>query len=48
VGGNFLFEDGHVEWVKFYGNLNSIAKSADNNGSGAYYDAPVYIGTGPW
>ena len=47
TGGNFLFEDGHVEWVKFNGNVNSIAKSADNSGSG-YYDAPVYIGFGPW
>ena len=47
TGGNFLFEDGHVEWVKFNGNVNNIAKSADNSGSG-YYDAPVYIGLGPW
>jgi prepilin-type N-terminal cleavage/methylation domain-containing protein len=47
TGGNFLFEDGHVEWVKFNGNVNSIAKSADNSGSG-YYDAPVYLGFGPW
>jgi len=47
TGSNFLFEDGQVEWVKFNGNVNSIAQSADNSGSG-YYDAPVYIGLGPW
>ena len=47
TGGNFLYEDGHVEWVKFNGNTNFIAKAADNGGSG-YYDAPVAIGSGPW
>ena len=49
VGGNFLFEDGSVSWTKFYGNTNSIAKSAINSSSGAtYYDAPTAVGTGPW
>jgi prepilin-type processing-associated H-X9-DG protein len=47
IGGNFLYEDGHVEWVKFDGNTSLIAISA-LNGSSAYYDAPVAIGTGPW
>jgi prepilin-type N-terminal cleavage/methylation domain-containing protein len=49
VGGNFLYEDGSVSWTKFYGNTNSIAKSAINSSSGAtYYDAPTAGGTGPW
>jgi prepilin-type N-terminal cleavage/methylation domain-containing protein len=46
-GGNFLYEDGHVDWIKFNDNTNFIAKSADN-GTQQYYDAPVSIGTGPW
>jgi prepilin-type N-terminal cleavage/methylation domain-containing protein len=46
-GGNFLYEDGHVEWVKFNGSTNAIAISALNGTSG-YYDAPGAIGTGPW
>jgi prepilin-type N-terminal cleavage/methylation domain-containing protein len=46
-GGNFLYEDGHVDWIKFNGNTSFIAISA-NNGVQAYYDAPVAIGTGPW
>jgi len=49
VGGNFLYEDGSVSWTKFYGNTNSIAKSAINATTGAcYYDAPTAVGTGPW
>lgn len=48
VGGNFLYEDGHVDWIKFYGNANFIAKSAQNSAGSAYYDAPVAIGAGPW
>ena len=51
VGGNFLYEDGHVDWIKFNGNTNFIAMSAKQTGGGtppAYYDAPVVIGTGPW
>jgi prepilin-type N-terminal cleavage/methylation domain-containing protein len=46
-GGNYLYEDGHVEWVKFDGNKNYITVSALNGTSG-YYDVPVAIGTGPW
>ena len=46
-GGNFLYEDGHVDWIKFNGSTNTIAMSA-NNGTQQYYDAPVSIGTGPW
>jgi prepilin-type N-terminal cleavage/methylation domain-containing protein len=49
LGGNFLFEDAHVEWVKFNGNLNFIAVSGDNPAnSQSYYDAPAYLGLGPW
>jgi prepilin-type N-terminal cleavage/methylation domain-containing protein len=50
TGGNFLYEDGHLGWVKFNGNLNFIALSGDNsqNAGQKYYDAPTAIGTGPW
>ena len=49
TGGNFLYEDGHVDWVKFFGSLNMIAVSALNGvNDSCYYDAPVAIGTGPW
>jgi len=47
TGGNFLFEDGHVEWNKFAGNTNIVALSV-NNGGQWYFDAPVYLGPGPW
>jgi hypothetical protein len=47
IGGNFLYEDGHVEWVKFNGNTRLITIAA-LNGSSGYYDAPVAIGSGPW
>jgi prepilin-type N-terminal cleavage/methylation domain-containing protein len=47
IGGNFLYEDGHVDWVKFNGKTNTIAIVALNGTSG-YYDAPAAIGTGPW
>lgn len=46
-GGNFLYEDGHVNWVKFDGSTNYIAASGYSSGQG-WYDAPVSIGTGPW
>jgi prepilin-type N-terminal cleavage/methylation domain-containing protein len=49
IGGNFLFEDGHVEWRKFGGNQSLVAKSAINAANQSwYFDAPVDIGTGPW
>jgi len=49
IGGNFLYEDGHVEWTKFGGNQNLIAKSAINIAvQDWYFDAPLSIGTGPW
>jgi prepilin-type N-terminal cleavage/methylation domain-containing protein len=46
-GGNFLYEDGHVDWVKFDGTTTLIALTADNSGQ-KYFDAPVSVGTGPW
>jgi prepilin-type N-terminal cleavage/methylation domain-containing protein len=51
IGGNFLYEDGHVDWVKFNGNTNYVGLTS-SYGSGAgspnWYDAPIAIGTGPW
>jgi prepilin-type N-terminal cleavage/methylation domain-containing protein len=47
IGGNFLFEDSHVEWIKFNGNTNYIALAAQS-GAGLYYCKPVRIGNGPW
>jgi prepilin-type N-terminal cleavage/methylation domain-containing protein len=49
-GGNFLYEDGHVDWVKFNGNTNFIGVSASYGAppAGSFYDAPVSVGTGPW
>jgi prepilin-type N-terminal cleavage/methylation domain-containing protein len=47
TGGNFLYEDGHVEWIKFSGNTNKIAPGAQS-GVGLYYCKPVSIGNGPW
>jgi len=48
-GGNFLYEDGRVEWTKFNGDANQVAKSAINAGTQSwYFDAPAAIGTGPW
>jgi prepilin-type N-terminal cleavage/methylation domain-containing protein len=46
-GGNFLFEDGHVDWLGFNGNTNKISPGAAN-GVGLYYIKPVKIGNGPW
>lgn len=49
TGGSFLYEDGHVQWVKFNGNTSFIAITGDNTiNDQKYYDAPAAIGTGPW
>jgi len=51
IGGNFLYEDGHVDWVKFNGNTNYVGVSvfyAAGAGNANWYDAPIAIGTGPW
>ncbi len=47
VGGNFLYEDGRVEWITFNGNTNKIAPAAQS-GPGIYFCKPVAIGNGPW
>jgi prepilin-type N-terminal cleavage/methylation domain-containing protein len=47
VGGNFVFEDGHVDWLKFNGNTNNLAPAAQS-GVGLYYAKPVKTGNGPW
>jgi len=49
IGSNFLYEDGHVAWVKFDGTLQYITITAVNPAnSQSYYDAPTAVGTGPW
>jgi prepilin-type N-terminal cleavage/methylation domain-containing protein len=50
TGGDFLYEDGHVDWIKYDGAIGIIAKTAVNyaDNSASYYDAPVVTGTGPW
>ena len=49
IGSNFLYEDGHLAWVKFDGTLKYITITALNPAnSQSYYDAPVAVGTGPW
>jgi prepilin-type N-terminal cleavage/methylation domain-containing protein len=47
TGGNFLYEDGHVDWIKFNGNTNYIAPGAQS-GVGLYFCKPVKVGNGPW
>jgi prepilin-type N-terminal cleavage/methylation domain-containing protein len=47
TGGNFLFEDGHVDWIRFNGSTNIIAPAAQS-AEGLYYCKPVRIGNGPW
>ena len=47
TGGNFLFEDGHVERIAFNGNTNRIAPAAQST-AGLYFCKPVRTGNGPW
>jgi len=54
-GGNFTYEDGHVDWLKFkFGLFNADASSQITNivhnpdGVHDVFYAPVAIGTGPW
>jgi hypothetical protein len=54
-GGNFLFEDGHVEWIKFAGPATAagahpfIAPGANGSVAGfVYFLKPVANGSGPW
>jgi prepilin-type N-terminal cleavage/methylation domain-containing protein len=53
IGGNFLFEDGHVEWRKF--SASNIAGTIDSGstgpgGTGTYTDyyRPAELDAGPW
>jgi prepilin-type N-terminal cleavage/methylation domain-containing protein len=47
AGGNFLFEDAHVEWIKFdYPGLKIIGPVA--SGQAVWYAYPVKYGKGPW
>jgi prepilin-type N-terminal cleavage/methylation domain-containing protein len=53
LGGNFLFEDGHVEWIKFVhdslGSYPAIAPAAVGQAPGnTYFLYPVKNGKGPW
>ncbi len=56
-GGNFLFEDGRVEWIKFAGPANVISSAAypiiapaarGSTAGNIYFVFPVQYGTGPW
>jgi prepilin-type N-terminal cleavage/methylation domain-containing protein len=53
LGGNFLFEDAHVEWIKFVvgplGSYPAIAPAASGVAAGnTYFLYPVANGKGPW
>jgi prepilin-type N-terminal cleavage/methylation domain-containing protein len=47
TGGSFVFEDAHVDWLRFNGNTNNIGPGAQS-GVGVYYCKPVKVGNGPW
>jgi type II secretory pathway pseudopilin PulG len=48
IGGNFLYEDGRVNWRKFvFGKTTTIAVGA-NNGTYQYYLWPGDLTKGPW
>jgi hypothetical protein len=50
LGGNFLFEDAHVEWISFkigpLGSYPTIAPAASGTAAGNTYF--LYRGNGPW
>jgi hypothetical protein len=53
LGGNFLFEDGHVEWQKFddgnhSGTINPGSTGPGSHGTYTDYYQPAYLGKGPW
>jgi len=53
LGGDFLFEDAHVEWIKFIvgplGSYPTIAPAASGLAAGnSYFLYPVNFGKGPW
>jgi prepilin-type N-terminal cleavage/methylation domain-containing protein len=47
TGANFVYEDGHVDWIRFAGSTNNIAPAAARSQS-IYFGKPANIGTGPW
>jgi prepilin-type N-terminal cleavage/methylation domain-containing protein len=57
VGGNFLYEDGHVEWLNFRSQspgtpaaapTSQIQLGFENSDVHYYYMWPKGLGTGPW
>lgn len=46
-GGNFLFEDNHVEWIKFTTDFRIISPAASLSGN-TWFLYPVKYGKGPW
>jgi prepilin-type N-terminal cleavage/methylation domain-containing protein len=49
IGGNILYEDARVEWIRFGGNTNFVSPSAEGEGNGdVYYNKPTALGDGPW
>ena len=49
TGGNFLYEDGHVEWRKFsLGNLKGTIDLGVQGGGWTIYFRPAELTTGPW
>jgi prepilin-type N-terminal cleavage/methylation domain-containing protein len=53
LGGNFLYEDAHVEWIKFVigplGSYPIIAPAASGkSGGNTYFIYPIQYGKGPW
>ncbi len=48
-GGNFLYEDGHVEWRKFsLGNLKGTIDIGVQGGGWTLYFRPTELTAGPW
>jgi prepilin-type N-terminal cleavage/methylation domain-containing protein len=48
-GGNFLYDDGHVEWRKFdFGNIKATIDIGVQGGGWTLYYRPANLSTGPW
>jgi hypothetical protein len=49
VGGNFLYEDGHVEWRRFSrARPSAFIDVGSADGPWVLYYRPGDLGTGPW
>lgn len=49
VGGNFLFEDAHVEWIIYTRSYSTIGPTASGVAAGnSYFLYPIKYGKGPW